>query len=241
MIELKTFAQFANIELTDFNPKPTTKTPGQLEASEILWESDDCTTKIGIWECSEGTFTADRTSAAEFCHILSGKASIVNYDGNGKLKSYSLYSITYTGESKSSKFDLSNRSNYFTANFSRQGANGRLYDREGSISYHNKDSTDSFLSSSKTKPSINADRRILHLEMWSMSDVDLVLESNGQIKEEPLECNEDQEKSYEYYDQYPDEDFYSSTKQTAFFRCSSEWHDGDIAFHYKRKKMRNRV
>ena len=32
MIELKTFAQFANIELTDFNPKPTTKTPGQLEA-----------------------------------------------------------------------------------------------------------------------------------------------------------------------------------------------------------------
>ena len=54
MIELKTFAQFANIELTDFNPKPTTKTPGQLEASEILWESDDCTTKIGIWECSEG-------------------------------------------------------------------------------------------------------------------------------------------------------------------------------------------
>ena len=76
MIELKTFAQFANIELTDFNPKPTTKTPGQLEASEILWESDDCTTKIGIWECSEGTFTADRTSAAEFCHILSGKASI---------------------------------------------------------------------------------------------------------------------------------------------------------------------
>ena len=84
MIELKTFAQFANIELTNFNPKPTTKTPGQLEASDILWESDDGTTKIGIWECSEGTFTADRTSAAEFCHILSGKASIINYDGNGK-------------------------------------------------------------------------------------------------------------------------------------------------------------
>ena len=84
MIKLKTFAQFANIELTDFNPKPTAKTPGQVEALDILWESDGGETKIGIWECSEGTFTADRTSAAEFCHILSGKASIINYDGHGQ-------------------------------------------------------------------------------------------------------------------------------------------------------------
>ena len=84
MIALKTFAKFAKIKLTNFNPKPTTKTPGQVEASDILWESDDGKTKIGIWECSEGTFTADRTGAAEFCHILSGKASITNYDGNGQ-------------------------------------------------------------------------------------------------------------------------------------------------------------
>jgi len=84
MIELKTFEQFGNVELADFNPKPTTKTPGQLEASRILWSSEDDETKIGIWECSEGTFTADRTSAAEFCHILYGKASVINYDGNGQ-------------------------------------------------------------------------------------------------------------------------------------------------------------
>ena len=54
MIALKTFAKFAKIKLTDFNPKPTTKTPGQVEASDILWESNDGKTKIGIWECSEG-------------------------------------------------------------------------------------------------------------------------------------------------------------------------------------------
>ena len=60
MIALKTFAKFANIKLTDFNPKPTTKTPGQVEASDILWESDDGKTKIGIWECTEGTFTATK-------------------------------------------------------------------------------------------------------------------------------------------------------------------------------------
>ena len=46
MIALKTFAKFANIKLTDFNPKPTTKTPGQVEASDILWESDDGKTKL---------------------------------------------------------------------------------------------------------------------------------------------------------------------------------------------------
>ena len=51
MIALKTFAKFAKIKLTDFNPKPTTKTPGQVEASDILWESDDGKIKIGIWEC----------------------------------------------------------------------------------------------------------------------------------------------------------------------------------------------
>tara|TARA_Y100000589_G_scaffold311004_1_gene329969 strand:- start:466 stop:783 length:318 start_codon:yes stop_codon:yes gene_type:complete len=84
MIELKTFEQFGNVELTDFNPKPTTKTPGQVEAALILWSSEDEKTIIGIWECSEGTFTADRTSSAEFCHILYGKASVTNYHGNGQ-------------------------------------------------------------------------------------------------------------------------------------------------------------
>ena len=86
MIDFKTFEKFANIELNDFTPKPTTKTPGQVEASQILWTSDDNMTKIGIWECSEGNFTADRTAAAEFCHILYGEASVINHDGSGERK-----------------------------------------------------------------------------------------------------------------------------------------------------------
>ena len=48
MIELKTFEQSGNLELADFNPKPTTNTPGQVEASRILWSSQDDKTKIGI-------------------------------------------------------------------------------------------------------------------------------------------------------------------------------------------------
>jgi uncharacterized cupin superfamily protein len=86
MVDLKTFEKFGNMELVDFAPKPTTKTPGQVEASQILWTSDDDMTKIGIWECSEGNFTADRTSAAEFCHILYGEASVINHDGGGERK-----------------------------------------------------------------------------------------------------------------------------------------------------------
>ena len=84
MIQLKAFEQFGDVELNNFKPKPTTKTPGQVEASCILWSSEDGKTKIGIWECSEGTFTADRTSAAEFCHILYGRASVINHDVNGQ-------------------------------------------------------------------------------------------------------------------------------------------------------------
>ena len=48
MIKLKTFEQFGNVELTDFKPKPTTKTTGQVEASCILWSSEDDKTEIGI-------------------------------------------------------------------------------------------------------------------------------------------------------------------------------------------------
>ena len=84
MIELKTFEKFGNMELIDFAPKPTTLTEGQTEALLPLWESLDGLTKIGIWDCTVGRFTADRSKAAEICHILSGSASVVNADGGGK-------------------------------------------------------------------------------------------------------------------------------------------------------------
>lgn len=83
MIDLLTFADLAAQPLGDFADKPTTLTDGQKEASSLLWTSADGHTKIGVWECTPGRFTADRTAAGEYCHILSGRASVSNADGSG--------------------------------------------------------------------------------------------------------------------------------------------------------------
>ena len=83
MISLETFADLANTELGPFADKPTTLTPGQKEASAVLWTSADDRTKIGVWECTPGHFTADRTAAGEYCHIISGTATLTNADGSG--------------------------------------------------------------------------------------------------------------------------------------------------------------
>src|SRR6056297_2604948 len=83
VIDLLTFADLASVPLGDFGAKPTTLTEGQVEASTLLWTSADGSTKIGVWECTPGRFTADRTAAGEYCHILSGRATITNADGSG--------------------------------------------------------------------------------------------------------------------------------------------------------------
>ena len=72
MIDLKTFADLSSQPVGEFSPKPTTVTPGQKEASSPLWTSADGLTHIGVWECTPGVFTADRTKSAEYCHIISG-------------------------------------------------------------------------------------------------------------------------------------------------------------------------
>ena len=56
---------------------------GQTEATAELWTAPDRLTFIGIWECTPGRFTADRSKSAEYCHILSGSATVVNADGSG--------------------------------------------------------------------------------------------------------------------------------------------------------------
>ncbi|MFN3825576.1 MAG: cupin domain-containing protein [Pseudorhodobacter sp.] len=84
MIDLKTFADLAGQPLGAFAPKPTTLTPGQTEASAVLWSSTDGRVKIGVWECTPGRFTADRGAAGEYCHILSGRAVVCNADGSGQ-------------------------------------------------------------------------------------------------------------------------------------------------------------
>ena len=65
-------------------PKPTSMTPGQREAIRVLWESADGRTKIGIRECNEGRFTADRSTTSETCHLLTGRATIHNEDGSSR-------------------------------------------------------------------------------------------------------------------------------------------------------------
>lgn len=82
MIDLKTFTNVAAIALGDFADKPTTLTAGQQEAARTLWASDDGRIKIGVWECTPGRFTADRTQAGEYCHVISGRASVSNADGS---------------------------------------------------------------------------------------------------------------------------------------------------------------
>ena len=83
MIDLKTFVDLAHLPIGDFSHKPTTLTAGQQEAATQLWASTDGRTKIGIWECQPGRFTADRSAAGEYCHILSGRATVENADGSG--------------------------------------------------------------------------------------------------------------------------------------------------------------
>ena len=58
------------MELNNFSSKPTTLSIGQEEAIKELWVSEDGKMRLGVWECTEGTFTADRTAMGEYCHII---------------------------------------------------------------------------------------------------------------------------------------------------------------------------
>ena len=83
MVSLEAFGDLSATPVGEFKPKPTTLTEGQTEAVSILWSSADESTSIGVWECTPGRFTADRTAAGEYCHIISGKATVQNSDGTG--------------------------------------------------------------------------------------------------------------------------------------------------------------
>ena len=83
MINLEVFGDLAEIPAGDYKPKPTTVTPGQEEALHPLWMSIDGLTKVGIWDCTPGRFTADRSAMAELCHVMSGSATVTNKDSSG--------------------------------------------------------------------------------------------------------------------------------------------------------------
>ena len=67
MIDFNVFGDLETVQLSPFVKKPTSLTIGQLEASKELWVSSDGRIKAGVWECTEGQFTADRTQIAEYC------------------------------------------------------------------------------------------------------------------------------------------------------------------------------
>ena len=81
MISLETFGDLSATPVGEFRPKPTTLTEGQKEASNVLWTSADGHTTLGVWECTPGHFTADRSNENEYCHIISGRATMSNSDG----------------------------------------------------------------------------------------------------------------------------------------------------------------
>jgi len=84
MIDFQTFAPLASIDLGEPEPKPTSLSGDQVEASRTLWTSPDGALEIGVWECTPGRFTASRDTNSETCHILSGRVSLHGPDGRGR-------------------------------------------------------------------------------------------------------------------------------------------------------------
>ena len=81
LIDLSTFHDLANAEIGAFSPKPTSIEGDQVEAVRSFFKSPDGSVDIGIWECTPGRFTADRSDSSEICHIISGRVELSRIDG----------------------------------------------------------------------------------------------------------------------------------------------------------------
>lgn len=81
MIDLSAFHALADTPLQAFAAKPTSFEGNQQEASVALFTSADGKVEIGLWECTPGRFTADRSASSEFCHCISGKIEMTHPDG----------------------------------------------------------------------------------------------------------------------------------------------------------------
>jgi uncharacterized cupin superfamily protein len=84
-MDLESFHGIAHVDVGAHKPKPTTLTPGQSEASVVLWKSPDGRERVGVWECTPGRFTADRSNETELCWIVSGKAVLRRLDGEARV------------------------------------------------------------------------------------------------------------------------------------------------------------
>ncbi|GGE38586.1 cupin [Primorskyibacter flagellatus] len=82
MIDISVTLALAGLDLGEFADKPTALADGQQEASTPLWTSPDGKVSIGIWECTPGRFTADRSKSTEFCYFLAGRIRMTRTDGS---------------------------------------------------------------------------------------------------------------------------------------------------------------
>lgn len=82
MIDFSAFLVLANVPLDAFAPKATSFEGSQQEASTALFTSADGKVEIGVWECTPGRFTADRSASSEFCHFISGRIEMTHADGS---------------------------------------------------------------------------------------------------------------------------------------------------------------
>lgn len=81
MIDFEVYGNPLTADLGKAKPKPTSVEGQQLEAAKPLWKCPDGRTEVGIWECTAGRFTADRSATSEICHLLTGRATISSPDG----------------------------------------------------------------------------------------------------------------------------------------------------------------
>ena len=81
MTDLSTFMGLVDADIGEFAPKPTSLEGDQKEAARSLFTSKDGTLDIGIWECTPGRFTADRSKSSETCHIISGRVEMRGANG----------------------------------------------------------------------------------------------------------------------------------------------------------------
>jgi uncharacterized protein len=81
LIDLATYHGLATAEIGPFSPKPTSIEGDQMEAARTLFQSEDGSLEIGIWECTPGLFSADRSRSSETCHIISGLVEMRRADG----------------------------------------------------------------------------------------------------------------------------------------------------------------
>lgn len=81
MIDLAAFNALFTLDLGPMAPKPTSIDGNQMEAAVTLATHDGGRVEIGVWECTPGRFTADRSTSAEFCHFIAGKVELTHADG----------------------------------------------------------------------------------------------------------------------------------------------------------------